>query len=78
LCHFQIENALIVTAGIAIGIVLALALNNALMHHYELPRLPTIWIFASALALWCLSQFAVLGPALRAARVPSVVATRTI
>lgn len=77
LCHFQIENALIVTAGIAIGIVLALALNNALMHHYELPRLPTIWIFASALALWCLSQFAVLGPALRAARVPPVVATRT-
>lgn len=74
--YFQIENLLIVTAGIVLGCVLAYALNLALMEHYEQPRLPALYLALGAMALWMLGQLSVLGPALRAAAVPPVVATR--
>jgi putative ABC transport system permease protein len=76
--YFQIENFLIVTFGIVLGMVLAFALNLLLMQHYELPRLPLTYLPIGALALWTLGQLAVLGPALRAAAVPPVVATRSV
>ncbi len=76
--YFQTENFLIVSGGIALGMALAFALNLVLMQHYELPRLPLYYLPVSALALWGLGQLAVLGPALRAAAVPPVVATRSV
>jgi putative ABC transport system permease protein len=75
--YFQTENFLIVTTGIVLGSVLAYALNLMLMEHYEQPKLPALYLGIGALALWLLGQLAVLGPALRAAAVPPVVATRT-
>ena len=75
--YFQTENFLIVTAGIVMGLLLAIMLNLVLMKHYELPRLPLYYLPIGALALWLLGQLAVLGPALRAAAVPPVVATRS-
>ncbi|HEY0197006.1 MAG TPA: FtsX-like permease family protein, partial [Rhodanobacter sp.] len=74
--YFQGENFLIVSGGIVIGLLLAVLLNLLLMKHYELPRLPLFYLPISAAVLWLLGQLAVLGPALRAARVPPVVATR--
>jgi putative ABC transport system permease protein len=53
-------------------------LNLVLMRHYELPRLPLWYLPVGALVLWGLGQLAVLSPALRAARVPPVVATRSV
>ncbi|MBS0431438.1 MAG: ABC transporter permease [Proteobacteria bacterium] len=76
--YFQTENFLIVTFGIVPGIVLAVAINLTLMKFYELPRLPFFYLPVGALALWALGQLAVLHPALRAAAVPPVVATRTV
>jgi len=76
--YFQTENFLIVSGGIALGMLLAFALNLALMTHYELPRLPFYYLPIGALLLWGLGQLAVLGPALRAAAVPPVVATRSV
>ncbi|RCS29118.1 hypothetical protein DEO45_13730 [Rhodanobacter denitrificans] len=76
--YFQTENFLIVSGGIALGMVLAFGLNLMLMQHYELPRLPLYYLPVGALALWVLGQLAVLGPALRAAAVPPVVATRSV
>jgi putative ABC transport system permease protein len=76
--YFQTENFLIVTGGIVLGMVLAFGLNIALMKYYELPRLPLYYLPFGALALWLLGQLAVLGPALRAAKVPPVVATRSV
>jgi putative ABC transport system permease protein len=76
--YFQIENFLIVTSGIALGMLLAYGLNLVLMQHYELPRLPLYYLPLGALVLWGLGQLAVLGPALRAAAVPPVVATRSV
>jgi putative ABC transport system permease protein len=76
--YFQTENFLIVSFGIVLGLVLAFAINLTLMKFYELPRLPFFYLPVGALALWGLGQLAVLGPALRAAAVPPVVATRTV
>ncbi len=76
--YFQTENFLIVSGGIALGLLLAVALNLLLMKHYELPRLPLGYLPIAALVLWALGQLAVLGPALRAAAVPPVVATRSV
>jgi putative ABC transport system permease protein len=76
--YFQTENFLIVSGGIALGLLLAVVLNLLLMKHYELPRLPLSYLPIGALVLWALGQLAVLGPALRAAAVPPVVATRSV
>jgi putative ABC transport system permease protein len=75
--YFQTENFLLATIGIALGMVLAYGINVFLMMHYELPRLPLIYLPVGATALWLIGQLAVLGPALRAAAVPPVVATRS-
>jgi putative ABC transport system permease protein len=76
--YFQTENFLIVTGGIAVGLAMAVVLNIVLMKFYELPRLPVAYLPISAAVLWLLGQLAVLGPALRAAAVPPVVATRSV
>jgi putative ABC transport system permease protein len=76
--YFQTENFLLTTMGIALGMVLAYGINLFLIAHYELPRLPALYFPIGAILLWCLGQAAVLGPALRAAAVPPVVATRSV
>jgi putative ABC transport system permease protein len=74
--HFQVENFMIVGAGVALGMVLAYGLNQLLMRQYELDRLPLVYLPIGAMLLWVLGQVAVLAPALRAARVPPAIATR--
>ncbi|MEO8777117.1 MAG: FtsX-like permease family protein [Rhodanobacter sp.] len=76
--YFQIENFLIVTGGVLLGAVFGDALNLFLMHRFELARLPANYLMVGAIALWLVGQLAVLGPALRAAAVPPVVATRSV
>ena len=75
--YFQTENFLLTTMGIALGMLLAYALNQYLMGEYELPRLPLAYLPAGAAVLWLLGQLAVLGPALRAAATPPALATRS-
>ena len=76
--YFQGENFLIVTGGIVLGMLLAFAINQALMSRYELPRLPWQVLPIGALVLWLLGQLAVLWPALRAASIPPATATRSV
>ncbi|NUO72995.1 MAG: FtsX-like permease family protein [Frateuria sp.] len=76
--YFQTENFLLGTAGVVLGMVLAFGINLYLMQRYEIARMPWYCLPASAVALWMLGQLAVLGPALRAAAVPPVVATRSV
>ncbi len=76
--YFLAENALIVSIGVAIGMLLAYLGNALLMHYYELARLPWSWLPIGAVVMLLLGQLAVLGPALRAAAVPPVVATRSV
>lgn len=74
--YFQTENFLLTSVGIVIGMLLAYMLNLMLMSHYEMPRLPLLYLPAGAVVLWLLGQAAVFGPARRAAAVPPAVATR--
>lgn len=78
LAYFQTENFLLCTAGVLLGLVLAFGINIYLMRHYEVDRMPWYYLGGGATALWVLGQLAVLGPALRAASVPPVEATRTV
>jgi len=76
--YFQLENFLLATIGIALGMLLAYGINQLLMERYELARLPAQYLPVGALSLWLSGQLAVLGPALRAASVPPAVATRSV
>jgi putative ABC transport system permease protein len=69
---------MLTTTGILIGTVLTLAINIYLIRHYEMRLMPWYYLAGSAIVLWLLGQIAVLGPALRAAAVPPVVATRSV
>ncbi|HEV7775831.1 MAG TPA: FtsX-like permease family protein, partial [Luteibacter sp.] len=74
----QLENALIIGVGVAIGMLLAYAFNLWLMTRYEFSRLPISYLPLGAALLLVLGQLAVIGPARRAARVPPAVATRSV
>ncbi len=74
----QLENLLVVGTGVAAGMLLAYAVNLWLMQHYELSRLPWTYLPIGAVLMLVLGQLAVLCPALRAAAVPPVVATRSV
>ena len=76
--YFQTENLLLSAAGVGIGMALAFGINLYLMQHYEMNRMPWYYLPGGAMALLVLGQLAVLGPALRAAAVPPVVATRSV
>jgi len=76
--HFLAENLLLVGTGLALGLLLALGINQWLMHHYELARLPVPYLPAAAALLLALGQLAVAGPARRAARLPPADAARSV
>jgi putative ABC transport system permease protein len=75
--YFQLENFLLSSLGIALGMGGAFALSLGLMSSYEMPRLPLWYLPVGALVLWGLGQFAVLAPARRAAALPPVQALRS-
>ena len=74
--YFQAENFLLSSIGIVLGMGGAFAINQILMTHYELTRLPLAYLPVGAVALLVLGQMAVLGPALRAAALPPVAVMR--
>ncbi len=76
--YFQIENFILATIGIIVGMALAYAINLWLMHRYQVTRLPAEFFPIGAVLLWLLGQIAVLGPAMRAAMIPPAIATRTV
>ncbi|KAB7767212.1 ABC transporter permease [Xanthomonas maliensis] len=76
--YFQLENFLLVTIGITLGMIGAYGINQALMRHYELGRLPAHYLPLGAAMLWLVGQMAVYSPARQASRVAPAVATRGI
>jgi putative ABC transport system permease protein len=75
--YFLVENLLITTTGIALGLGLAIGLNQYLVSTVELARLPVEYLAAGMIAVWMLGLAAVFGPAWRASSVPPAVATRS-
>ena len=76
--YFLVENFMVTSFGIAVGLGLALALNQWLVSALEVPRLPLAILPAGVVALWALGLLAALGPAWRAARIPPAEATRSV
>jgi putative ABC transport system permease protein len=76
--YFQMENFILATAGIVLGMGLAYAINLWLMHKYQVPRLPGSFLPIGAALLWALGQLAVLGPAMRASMIAPATATRSV
>lgn len=73
-----IENLVVVGIGVMAGLIAAYGINLWLMRHYELLRLPVIYLPVGAALLVGLGQLAVLAPARRASRIPPIVATRAL
>ena len=76
LYYFHLENFLIVTTGIVLGVAFAFLLNRFLMDRFEIERLPLGYLPLGAVVLWLVGQAAVMGPAWRAAAVPPIGALR--
>ena len=76
--YFQTENFIITTMGLIGGGILAYGFSLYLMKTYQSPRLPWFYVPVGFICLWILGQLAVLGPALRASRVPPAIATRSV
>jgi putative ABC transport system permease protein len=76
--YFQIENLLIAGVGVVVGVLLMVGLNMWLMTHYEMARIPALYVVTGVLAMLALGQGAVFVPARRASLVPPVVATRSV
>ncbi|MBV8757871.1 MAG: ABC transporter permease [Deltaproteobacteria bacterium] len=76
--YFQMENFILASLGIVLGMGLAYAINLWLMHKYAVPRLPGTFLPIGAGLLWVLGQLAVLGPAMRASMIAPATATRSV
>jgi len=75
--YFIVENIVITTGGIVVGLLLAVGLNRLLIAQLGMPRLPLEYLAFGAAALWALGIAAVYGPASRAASISPALATRT-
>ena len=76
--YFLVENGLITTTGLVVGLVATVALNWFLDTNYEVGRLPLWYLPVGMAALWVLGQLAVLIPARRASNIPPALATRSV
>ena len=78
LSYFLTENLLIGVIGVAIGAVLAIAINLWMVTQFETARLSLGYVVTGVIALLLLGQGAVLAPAVRASHVSPVEATRSV
>ncbi len=76
--YFQMENFILATIGIVLGMGLAYTINLWLMDKYQVGRLPAEFLPIGAALLWLLGQIAVLGPAMRASMISPAIATRSV
>jgi putative ABC transport system permease protein len=76
--HFLAENLMVTAFGTVAGLSLAVALNHVLTRFTTLQPLPLAVLLAGALLMLVLGAAAVLGPALRAARIAPAEATRSV
>ena len=76
--QFMVENALLTSAGIVLGSVLALAAGRWLSVQYGLPQLSLYYLAGSVGVLWVIGQLSAWYPARKASTVAPSVATRSV
>ncbi|MFT5675691.1 MAG: putative ABC transport system permease protein [Paraglaciecola sp.] len=76
--YFMLENFLISSFGVVLGAALTIGLNILLVNVFSLDRIDWFYIPIGMVVLWLVGQFAVFGPARKAANIPPALATRTV
>ncbi|KFZ30156.1 cell division protein FtsX [Pseudidiomarina salinarum] len=75
--YFMIENFMVTSFGLLLGLGSSIALNIWLVDAFNLPRIGWHYLPIAMVILWLLGQLAVFGPARRAAGISPALATRT-
>lgn len=76
--YFLLENAIVTSIGIAIGLVLALVLNLPVRDMMPTMALTTMQVVTAMVVFWGAGLLSALVPARRAARIPPTAATRSL
>ncbi|MCH1925541.1 FtsX-like permease family protein [Shewanella sp. C32] len=76
--YFLIENLMLTTLGIVIGVGLSLFINQLMVQHYHVSALPMRYIVVGMFGVWLLGVLAALVPVLRAAAISPALATRSV
>lgn len=74
--HFMLENLVVLSAGIIVGIVLALGLNSELASYFGVEKLPMSQLLYTLVVILVVGQVATFWPAMRAANISPAIATR--
>ncbi|MDX1706931.1 ABC transporter permease [Pseudidiomarina sp.] len=75
--YFMMENFMVTSLGLLLGLGSSIALNIWLVDAFNLPRIGWHYLPIAMVILWLLGQLAVFGPARRAAGISPALATRT-
>lgn len=76
--YFLLENSLIATLGILVGVIVGYALNSQMVKHAGAAPLDSTFLVVTALFIWCVGVVATLLPAMRGAKIPPAIASRTV
>lgn len=76
--HFLLENWMVTTAGLFLGIAATYGLNFLLVTHVSGVKMDWRYVGAGMVLLWLNGVIATLPPALRGARVSPAIATRSV
>lgn len=76
--YFLVENWIVTTAGLVVGVAASLGLNSALLNWADAPRLSFALIAGGMVMLWMVGLGAAFAPARRAMMLPPVIATRSV
>jgi putative ABC transport system permease protein len=78
LTHFLLENWLLTTVALVLGVALAVGVNAGIMSAAGGTKLGVATVAAGVLLLWVAGLLATLAPALRASRISPAIATRNV
>jgi putative ABC transport system permease protein len=76
--YFLLENWIVTTLGLSLGILLAVALNAALVNQVRAHRMDGSYLAGGVLLLWAAGLLATWFPALKGAGVAPAIATRNV
>ena len=76
--YFMVENLLITTVGLLLGVGGAIGLNIWLVNTFTIAPIGPTLIIVGLVSLFILGQLSVLFPATRAANIPPATATRSV
>ena len=76
--EFQVENALLTTAGAALGVAMAYGLNYWFAKQASVAVLPALYVLVGIAIVFALGQIAVYRPAQRASQISPAIATRSV